>query len=134
MTAETGYQDEHVTITSEGVTIDGHTYPREDILDVRKTFTVPNRAGCALLVILLALHLVAAGLAIWHVHFVLGAPFLLLGIFLLVGGLDRLTQPSTPQFHLVLTTPTGKARLLRTEDERYIDRLVASIQEAGGPS
>lgn len=122
---QTIYSDSNVSVTTTRVMIGDTTYALRNITSVRMADT-PGRIGCAITLLILGIVLLigafsgvgekdAGGLVIAGV--VIG-----LAVLWLFGARTK--------YHVVISSASGEAKALTSRNERYIQRIVNSINEA----
>ena len=112
-----------MTVTTNRVSIQGTTYALRNITSVKMEATKPG-FGCA--VVPIAFGVIALVVSIARGEFFLatfigGAP-LAVGVFL------QFTRK--PIFHVRISSASGEAKALSSQDQVYIERIVKSINAA----
>lgn len=112
------FDEGNVRVTNARFIVDNHTYAMNGVTSVKTHLTDPDRKG--------PLGLILAGLVLF---FVLDGVAKIVG--LAVGGLGvwlLMQQKSTHA--VVLNSASGEAQALTSQDEPYIGRVVAALNDA----
>lgn len=128
MAEETVYSDDTVSVTTARVIISGTTYALHNITSVKMTFT-PAKKGCAVTLLIVSIWglLGAGGAFSKSVGTGLGGLFLTGGI---IAGAIAWMCACKPDYHVAIASSSGEAHVLTSKDKGYIEKIVASINDA----
>ena len=126
---QTIFSDEHVTVTTDRVTIQGTTYALRNITSVKADVTTP-RSGCASVALCFGFFAALSSIGVLRRGdsetgvvqlFFLGLAPIAVGFFLLT---------RKPVFHVRIASASGEIKALSSPDEAYIEKIVKSINAA----
>lgn len=128
MGEETILQEGGVTVTTARVIIGGTTYSLRNITSVKTTFTPPN-TGCAVGLMIIGGLITVAGIASFQADIGQGLMGLACsGVFIAAGFFWFKSLKN--DYHVVFASSSGEAQALTSKDRAFVDRVVASINDA----
>ena len=145
MAEEVVFVDDTVSITTARVVISGTTYPLRNITSVKMSRTVkpevpaiPPKHGCAIsLIVLGAFMALGACSAFSEKVFIFAVPNMLISAAFIFGGVMWMQSakptpaiPSITDYHVTIATSSGDDHALTSRDINYIEKIVASINDA----
>jgi hypothetical protein len=128
MTEETIYSDNSVNITTTRVIISGTTYALRNITSVKMGMTSAN-PGCAIILLVLGVLVLLGALSSLASNFNSGMMMLFWAAGIIAGGVLWL-RSCKPSYHVAIASASGEARALISKDKHYIEKIVASVNDA----
>jgi drug/metabolite transporter superfamily protein YnfA len=125
---ETIYSDNIVVVTNMRIMIGGATYALRNVTSVKKMFTPPQLAG-PILVLLGGIFLLLLTIIPFNptnYQPLAGGAF---GGSIIIGSLIWMCCIKT-KYHVDLSTSAGEIHLLTSKNKAYIEKIVASINDA----
>jgi hypothetical protein len=129
MAEESIYSDDTVSITTARVMISGTTYALRNITSVSMTYTPAKRAPGIALLIFGVLVLLLARMYFHDQAVHAGLVALLVAVVMMSGGIFLICV-AKPNFHVSLSSSSGESDALTSKDRRYIEKVVAGINDA----
>jgi hypothetical protein len=124
MAEETVYNDSNVNVTTARVVIGGTTYALRNITSVKMQLS-PAKQGCAIVTLIFGI----MGVMVGRVSYSDSPAMLIFGCGLVVCAILWL-RSNKPVWHLIFASASGETQALTSKNKEYIERIVASINEA----
>ncbi len=125
---ETLYSDNQVTVTTTRVIIGNTTYALRNITSVKPIATSPSM-GCAITLLLGGVLVLFIAMATFQSSIADGLVVGLIGAAILAGAIFWLRKLK-PTYHVQIASASGEAKALSSPDNAYIQKIVASINDA----
>lgn len=137
MAEETVYSDSNVSVTTARVVISGTTYALRNLTSVKMTSSPSGQVGCAAVllipgILMLLLSLASCGIS-GLAGLVEGVGAGLVGL-VISGGIITAAiawmRKSRANYHVTISSSSGEAHALTSKDRNYVEKIVASINDA----
>jgi len=128
MAEESVYSDGSVNVTTTRVMISGTTYALRNITSVKMAMT-PAKQGCAIVLLIFGILAVLGAFGAFSNSVGSGIIALLFAGAILAGAILWL-RSCKPSYHVAVASASGEAHALTSKDKSYIEKIVASINDA----
>lgn len=128
MAEESVYSDGNVNVTTTRVMISGTTYALRNITSVKMAMT-PAKQGCAIVLLIVGILAVLVAFGAFSNSVGSGIIALLFAGAIVAGAIIWL-RSCKPSYHVAVASASGEAHALTSKDKSYIEKIVASINDA----
>jgi len=128
MAEETVYSDNNVSVTTARIIITGTTYALRNITSVKMTMT-PADQGCAIVLLIFGILVLLGAVGAFSARAGSGMVTLFFAGGIIAGAILWL-RSCKPSYHVAIASASGEAHAFTSKDKSYIEKIVASINDA----